>query len=153
MNSNAEPAKLEDLLALFEDVVQPEDIMYTKIISQASRYITKERLRLNMSQKEFADHIHAKQSLVSRWESGKYNFSLKKLAEICVALDMDLHIYMTPRHAQKNINAFSDFTTTTCNTKSMITIRSVASPKVSFKSSSAPQIHGSFSRYKEVMSC
>ena len=66
MNSNAEPAKLEDLLALFEDVVQPEDIMYTKIISQASRYITKERLRLNMSQKEFADHIHAKQSLVSR---------------------------------------------------------------------------------------
>lgn len=78
MNSKAEPAKLEDLLALFENVIQPEDIIYAKISSQVSSAITKERLRLNMNQKEFADYIHSQQSLVSRWESGKYNFSLRK---------------------------------------------------------------------------
>lgn len=97
MSTKVEPAKIENLLSLFEDILQPEDIIYAKATSQASRYITKERLRLNMNQKEFADHIHATQSLVSRWESGNYNFSIKKLAEISAALDMDLRIYMTPK--------------------------------------------------------
>ena len=115
MNSMNEPAKLEDLLALFEDIVQPEDIMYSKVISQASKFITQERLRLEMSQKDFADHIHTKQSLISRWESGNYNFTLRKLAEIAVALDMDLHLYMTPRQMEKNINPFSDLMCTTWN--------------------------------------
>lgn len=109
MSTKVEPAKLENLLELFEDVVNPEDIIYAKVTSQASRTIIKERLRLNMNQQEFADYIHATQSLVSRWESGKYNFSLKKLSEISAALDMDIHIYMTPRSAKNNINVSKDF--------------------------------------------
>lgn len=113
MRSKIEPAKLEDLLDLFEDVVQPEDIMYAKISSQASRSIAKERLRLNMNQKEFADYIHSQQSLISRWESGDYNFSLRKLSEISVALDMNLHIFMTPRCLQKQLFRFPD--TTICS--------------------------------------
>ena len=101
MNSKVEPAKLEDLLALFEDVVQPEDVLYAKISSQVSSSITKERLRLKMNQKEFASHIHCQQSQVSRWESGKYNFSLRKLSEICAALDMNLSISLAPRKVQR----------------------------------------------------
>lgn len=101
MNSKAEPAKLEDLLALFENVIQPEDIIYAKISSQVSSAIVKERLRLKMNQKEFADYIHSQQSLVSRWESGKYNFSLRKLSEISAALDMKLNLSLTPRRLQR----------------------------------------------------
>lgn len=101
MNSKAEPAKLEDLLALFENVIQPEDIIYAKISSQVSSAIVKERLRLKMNQKEFADYIHSQQSLVSRWESGKYNFSLRKLSEISAALDMKLNLSLTPRRVQR----------------------------------------------------
>ena len=108
MHSKVEPAKLEDLLALFEDVVQPEDVLYAKVSSQVSSAITKERLRLNMNQKEFAEHIHSQQSLVSRWESGKYNFSLRKLSEISAALDMNLHISLTPRYSQKKESFSTD---------------------------------------------
>ena len=44
--------------------------------------IKKIRNKYQMNQKEFADYIHSQQSLVSRWESGKYNFSLRKLQYI-----------------------------------------------------------------------
>lgn len=154
MRAKVEPAKLENLLALFEDTVQPEDIVYAKIASQASKHITRERLRLNMSQKEFADHIHATQSLVSRWESGKYNFSLKKLAEISVALDMDLHIYMTPRCAEKTINISSHFTHTswTNNTSANISESSILQ-RVMFFTPSTQQNFVTFSKPKEVISC
>ena len=102
MSSKVKPAKLEDLLALFEDVVDPEDVLCAKLMSQASKAITKERLDLQMNQKEFAEHIHATQSLVSRWEHGDYNFSLKKLSSIAAALDMDIHLSMSPRKSKSN---------------------------------------------------
>lgn len=90
---------LDDILDIFEDIVSHEDILYTKASTQVSIAITKERLRLNMNQIEFANHINASQSLVSRWESENYNFTIKKIAEIAAALDMDLDIKM--RHKPK----------------------------------------------------
>ena len=154
MRAKVEPAKLENLLALFEDTIQPEDIIYAKIASQASKYITKERLRLNMNQKEFADHIHATQSLVSRWESGKYNFSLKKLSEIAVSLDMDLHVYMTPRCAERNINITSNFTPTSwINVTYNNLPKTSILPKVMFWAPSTQKKFVTFSKPKEVISC
>lgn len=146
MSTKVEPAKLENLLELFEDVVNPEDIIYAKVTSQASRTIIKERLRLNMNQQEFADYIHATQSLVSRWESGKYNFSLKKLSEIAAALDMDIHIYMTPRSVKNNINVSKDFTNS--DWKSGISVH-----KVWFLDSSTTQAFNAFSKSKEGILC
>lgn len=164
MGSKVEPAKLEDLLALFENIVQPADIMYAKISSQASRSITKERIRLNMRQKEFADYIHSQQSLVSRWESGDYNFTLRKLSEISVALDMDLHIFMTPRCLQKQLFISADTTRYSEWTK----VRKVQMKRplqndslyyvttVLNNNLSAPQNYINFTSsefYKEILSC
>ena len=45
-----------------------------------------------MTQKEFAEHVQVSQAMVSKWEGGDYNFSIKSLAELAEKLDMDLHI-------------------------------------------------------------
>ena len=83
---------INDLLALFEDTLSPSDVLAAKLIAQVSTSITKERIKLHMSQQEFSEHIHASQSLISRWEHGEYNFSLKKIAEIASCLNLDVNI-------------------------------------------------------------
>lgn len=116
MGKKVEPAKLEDLFSLFENVLAPEDVLCAKVMSQASRAIIRERLNLQMNQKEFAEHIHATQSLVSRWERGDYNFSIKKLSGIASALDMNLHISMTPiKNRSEEFNSGEKMITTYWN--------------------------------------
>lgn len=83
---------INDLLVLFEKSLKPEDILTAKLMAQVSTSITKERLKLRMNQKDFAQHIHASQSLVSRWEHGDYNFSIRKIAEIASSLNLDVSV-------------------------------------------------------------
>lgn len=86
---------IDDLLALFENSLSPAQALSAKLISQVSVAITKERIKLGMTQQEFADYIEVKQSQVSRWEHGEYNFSIKKIAEIASKLNLDVNIALT----------------------------------------------------------
>ncbi len=81
---------LSELLSLFEETLDAADILTSKIMAQISTAITKERLKSHMNQSEFAKYINASQSLVSRWERGDYNFSIRKIAEIATALNLDV---------------------------------------------------------------
>ena len=90
MNKTQTPG-INELLSLFAETLTPADVLSAKLISQFSNSITSERLRLNMSQKQFADYINATQSLISRWERGDYNFSINKIAEIASKLDLDIY--------------------------------------------------------------
>ena len=46
---------INDLLALFEDTLSPSDVLAAKLIAQVSTSITKERIKLHMSQQEYHD--------------------------------------------------------------------------------------------------
>ncbi len=91
MNNKYE-CSVEDLFELFSENLEPTDVLSAKLMAQISTSITRERIKLHMGQKEFAKHINASQSLVSRWEHGDYNFSIKKLADIASRLDLDVDI-------------------------------------------------------------
>ena len=82
---------VNDLLALFEDTLSPADVIASKLMAQVSTAITKERIKLGMTQAEFAQHIGVMQSQISRWEHGNYNFSLEKIADIAAKLDLDVN--------------------------------------------------------------
>ncbi len=92
-NNNA--ASLEDFLGLFEKVLTPAQVLEAKLMAQVSSAITKERTRLGMTQSEFAKHIDVKQSQISRWERGDYNFSISKIADIAAKLNLDINIFAT----------------------------------------------------------
>ena len=82
---------INDLFALFETTLSPADVLSAKLKAQISSVITKERIKLHMNQTEFANHINAKQSQISHWERGDYNFSIEKIADIAAKLDLDVN--------------------------------------------------------------
>lgn len=83
---------INDLFDLFSDVLTPEDILSAKLMTQFSNAITTERLALNLSQEDFAEHIGVSQSLISRLECGDYNFSFNKAAEITAKLNLNIDL-------------------------------------------------------------
>ncbi|MDE6183984.1 MAG: helix-turn-helix transcriptional regulator [Lachnospiraceae bacterium] len=83
---------LSDLLELFENDIAVSDINASKILGSISASIVRKRVELNMTQKEFAVYVGVSQGMVSKWEGGDYNFSIKSLAEIAEKLDMELKV-------------------------------------------------------------
>lgn len=61
-------------------------------LAKISAQIEKSRLDLGMTQKEFADYMGVTQSMVSKWESREYNFTIRSLNEIYQKLGISLSI-------------------------------------------------------------
>lgn len=83
---------LKDLLELFGDTVTVSDIVASNVLGSISASIARQRLQSNMTQKEFADYMCVSQGMVSKWEGGDYNFSIRTLADIAEKLDMELTV-------------------------------------------------------------
>ena len=98
---------VNDLLALFEDTLSPADVIASKLMAQVSTAITKERIKLGMTQAEFAKHIGVMQSQISRWEHGNYNFSLEKIADIAAKLDLDVNFTAVNISVYKSLDSFN----------------------------------------------
>lgn len=57
-------------------------------LSNISAAIELRRKDLGMNQKQFASFMGVSQAMVSKWESGEYNFTINTLNEICDKLEM-----------------------------------------------------------------
>lgn len=49
------------------------------------------RKDLGMNQKQFASFMGVSQAMISKWESGEYNFTINTLNEICDKLGLDFN--------------------------------------------------------------
>lgn len=87
---------LNDLLKLFYDKVSPEDMMFAKIVAHVTTQITRQRMARKMNQKEFADFLGCSQAYISKLENGECNFTLGKLCELAIKLDMDVSVEFKP---------------------------------------------------------
>lgn len=74
---------------LSENMTNAELIECTTLL-EISETIEKKRRSLGLSQKKLAEKMNVSQSMVSKWESGDYNFSIKILSQIADILDLDL---------------------------------------------------------------
>lgn len=95
-NTGKNSVGLSDLLSIFEENITVADISASRYLGKISASIVKKRTELNMTQKEFAKNLEVTQGMVSKWEGGDYNFSVKALAEIAEKLDMELYINLKP---------------------------------------------------------
>ena len=73
---------LEELLSIFGESISSADILSSKALAEISATIVKYRIEMGMTQKQFAQHMNVSQSMVSKWESSDYNFTVKGIAEI-----------------------------------------------------------------------
>jgi len=84
---------------LFADLTEQEKEL-AKIKASVAIAIAKRRIELGMTQKEFAKHLGITQGMVSRLESGEYNYSIEKLHEVCFKSDLDFDPSIKPRRKE-----------------------------------------------------
>lgn len=80
----------ELLFSSLFDALSEEDILASALRHDISKSIIKHRLSLGMNQKEYAKKLGVSQGMVSKWESGDYNFSTSSLAKIAIKTGLKL---------------------------------------------------------------
>lgn len=83
---------MHELLDLFSDLVSPEDVVFAKLSAEVSTLLSKERIKRQLTQEEFAALLGVKQSQISKWEHGTDNLSLKTISRLASKLDLDISI-------------------------------------------------------------
>lgn len=72
-----------------EKGLSSEEINEIKNLAIISAKIEEKRHSLGLNQKEFAKMMNVTQGMISKWESGEYNFTITMLEKICSKLDLD----------------------------------------------------------------
>jgi len=79
-------------------------LMAAEILSDISLDVLSERVSLGMNQKEFARHMNVSQGMISKWESGSYNFTIKALCEVCEKIRMVPKLVIEKQHKGDDAN-------------------------------------------------
>jgi len=74
--------------------ISEEQLKIEKALSVISAKIYTKRTKMGLDQKAFAKFMGVTQGMVSRWESGTYNFSISTLISICEKLEMSFEPYI-----------------------------------------------------------
>lgn len=81
---------MNDLLANFSNSFSAEEMMLAGLEGAICGEIIAQRIKRNMTQKEFAEFMGVSQGLISKWEKGECNFTLSSLVRIAAKLDIPL---------------------------------------------------------------
>ena len=85
-------SSMNNLINLFKDFIDEDDIVSAQILSKLSSKIVKYRLDNNMNQKQFATFLGVSQAMISKIESKDYNFTIRKLVELCNKMNLYLDV-------------------------------------------------------------
>ncbi len=85
--------------------VSRDKVKTIKEMAIISAYIESERRALGMSQKQFAEYMGVSQGMVSKWESGEYNFTISTINTIFEKLNMTFNPVILKKHSPK-MNGF-----------------------------------------------
>ncbi|MEG0899555.1 MAG: helix-turn-helix transcriptional regulator [Oscillospiraceae bacterium] len=99
INDIIENAKTTNWLA---NGLTTEEINQTKKLAIIAAKIQLKRIELGMNQKEFAKFMCVSQGMISKWESGEYNFTITTIDEICEKLKLDFSPLITPEKCNYN---------------------------------------------------
>ncbi|MBR6408427.1 MAG: helix-turn-helix transcriptional regulator [Clostridia bacterium] len=79
--------------------IPEEQLEIEKTLALISAKINLQRIKLGMDQKSFAKFMGVTQGLVSRWESGSYNFSVATLITVCKKIGLSFAPRLTEKEA------------------------------------------------------
>ena len=85
-----------DEIDFFEDLSE-ETKEEINLMAACAVLIHEKRLQLGMNQKQFGELLGASQTMVSKWESGDYNFTVQKVGEIFTALKKVIEMENKPQ--------------------------------------------------------
>ena len=91
---------INTLFEALTEKMSAHEIKSAMVISEISSKIENERINKKMTQKEFSEFMDVSQSMVSKWESGDYNFTIETIAKIFDKLNLDFNFKILPRLMQ-----------------------------------------------------
>ena len=83
---------LDKLLDVLTSSISDNELLLSIYQSDIAAAIISKRISMNMNQTEFAKHLGVTQGLVSKWESGDSNFTLKTLVDLAQKLSLKLTV-------------------------------------------------------------
>lgn len=89
--------KVNQLAETISQTLSSSDIVAAKQLAKISSVILSNRLERGMNQKQFAEFVGVSQGMISKWESGEYNFTVETLANICEKLNLDFDVNLSSR--------------------------------------------------------
>lgn len=89
MNNKSQTA---DLLSAVDKTATPEEEMLSALQALIAAEIAIKRHEQGLTQKAFAEAMGVSQTLVSKWESGETNFTLKTLVQIASKLAIEMTV-------------------------------------------------------------
>lgn len=93
------------------------EIKKNALFTDISYALIEYRKKLGLTQAEFGKKLGYGQSMISKIESLKYNFSIETLCEICHKLDLDIKISLE-QYEEREQKIFNNFVEDDiCNTK------------------------------------
>lgn len=101
------PPEFIDAFTAIDDIFEefsPEqkiEARYYEILCTISRKLVEYRIKHNLTQKQLSEKLGVAQSVVSKYERGDYNISIKTLNELCGKLGLSLEINITDPEMQK----------------------------------------------------
>ena len=104
---------MSDLLATLSSSLSTEDLLFASIASNLSVEITKQRLKLGLTQTDFAKHLSVSQAMISKWEKADYNFTIKSLINLAQKLNLDLNISLHEHTSNSIFSVSSNISDTT----------------------------------------
>lgn len=84
---------------------------YYDILNHISTALVEYRIHHNMNQIQLSEKLGVTQSMISKYESGDYNISIKALNDLCGKLGFALDVSITAPQAEKNADASDIFET------------------------------------------
>lgn len=88
---------------LFSELSE-KDKKHEDIMAKISSRIMQERIDRGLSQEEFARLLDVSQVMVSKWESGDYNFSIRKAVDIFDKLDVNFDVHFSNIHVHRKLS-------------------------------------------------
>lgn len=87
-----------------------EELSAKKTLAVIAAEIQLKRIELGLDQKQFAKMLGVTQGMVSRWESGTYNFTITTLVNICEKLGLSFEPQITSKEVESVAIQKSTFT-------------------------------------------
>lgn len=90
--------RMDDLLNTIFNNFSDEDLQTADMLSMIATAISSKRIELHLNQSQLAKKLGVTQAMVSKWENGDYNFTVRQIVKIFNKLDLDVDIAIHPKN-------------------------------------------------------
>lgn len=100
--------KIDALINVLTEGMTEEDAALALMSVDVSVSIASKRIDMGLTQKEFSEYMGVSQAMVSKWEGGEANFTLKTLAQIAAKLGIKVRSPFVVDKVPAHISRFSN---------------------------------------------